>query len=201
MLSQDGRIWKDAVNFHGHSCPGLAMGVRAGKIAMKKLNIVRAGDEELIAVAESDGCGVDGIQVMTGCTLGKGNLFYKDYGKQAYTVARRSDNESVRVVYKPFELSEEDKKIREKVFNGEASQEERKEFDQMQERLMKDIMEKPEDDICIVQTKKMKMPEKAKIFKSVRCENCGEYFMEPRGRLQDGKIVCLDCYQEYNREL
>lgn len=70
--------WERAVAFHGHSCPGLAIGYRAAKIALRELAAGRAGDEELVAIVETDACGVDTIQVLTGCTLGKGNLLYRD---------------------------------------------------------------------------------------------------------------------------
>ena len=34
---------------------------------------------------------------MTGCTFGKGNFIFKDYGKQVYTFIRRSDGEAIRI--------------------------------------------------------------------------------------------------------
>ncbi len=57
--------------FHGHMCPGLAMGIRAAEIALERIG-PHAGDEEVVAIVETDMCGVDGIQVLTGCTFGKG---------------------------------------------------------------------------------------------------------------------------------
>ena len=42
----------------------------------------RAADEEIVAVVETDMCGVDAIQFLTGCTFGKGNLIHRDWGKK-----------------------------------------------------------------------------------------------------------------------
>jgi len=107
-------LWEDAVKFHGHACPGLAMGVRAGQIALKRLGVTRDCDEELIAISETDACSVDGIQVTTGCTLGKGNLFVKDYGKQVFIVGKRNTCKAVKVYFKPLEFSEGHKELRDK---------------------------------------------------------------------------------------
>ena len=52
-----------------HSCPGLAMGSRAAKIGLWELKEERAADKELVAVVEADACGVDAIQLLTGCTM------------------------------------------------------------------------------------------------------------------------------------
>ena len=74
------------VRFHGHVCPGVALGYRAAKIAAALLQADRSEDEELVAIVETDACGVDAFQVLLGCTLGKGNLLFRDYGKQVFTV-------------------------------------------------------------------------------------------------------------------
>jgi formylmethanofuran dehydrogenase subunit E len=62
----------------------LASGIRAAEWALTEL-CARSHDEELVAVVETDMCGVDAIQYLTGCTFGKGNLIHKDYGKNAFT--------------------------------------------------------------------------------------------------------------------
>ena len=84
------------IAFHGHSCPGLAIGIRAAELALKEIG--KAPDEEIVAVVETDMCGVDAIQYLTGCTYGKGNLIHKDYGKNAFTFYRRRDNKAIRLV-------------------------------------------------------------------------------------------------------
>lgn len=39
--------------FHGHMCPGLAIGIRAGEIALAQIG-KHAKDEEVVAVVETD---------------------------------------------------------------------------------------------------------------------------------------------------
>ena len=83
-ISKD--LVEKATDFHGPWCPGLAIGVRAAELALKEIG--KASDEEIVAVVETDMCAVDAIQYLTGCTFGKGNLIYKDYGKTAFTFYR-----------------------------------------------------------------------------------------------------------------
>ena len=85
-----------AVDFHGHKCPGLALGLRAAGWVLE--NPGSALDEEIVCVTETDMCAVDAIQALVGCTFGKGNLIYRDYGKVAFTFWRRCDGRAVRLV-------------------------------------------------------------------------------------------------------
>ena len=72
VISLGGDFGK-CIEFHGHTCPGLAIGFRAARTLMERLGVKKAPDEELVAIVETDACGADAIQVMTGCTFGKGN--------------------------------------------------------------------------------------------------------------------------------
>ena len=38
------------VEFHGHLCPGLAIGFQAARILMERLNVRKAPDEELLTI-------------------------------------------------------------------------------------------------------------------------------------------------------
>ena len=82
--------YEEIIQFHGHECPGLAIGYKMATAAMEALESLRAEDEDLVAIVENDACGVDALQCITGCTFGKGNLLFRDYGKQVYTIYSRS---------------------------------------------------------------------------------------------------------------
>ena len=89
--------WEDAKKFHGHECRGLAWGYKVGLFALDKLNYDKSSDEELVAIVENDSCAVDGVQVVTGCTFGKGNLIFRDYGKHVYTFFNRNTGQGIRI--------------------------------------------------------------------------------------------------------
>jgi len=72
----DDRLLRAATAFHGHLGPWLALGLRAGLRARRKLG---ADPFRLRAVARCPGrtpwsCLLDGVQFGSGCTLGKGNI-------------------------------------------------------------------------------------------------------------------------------
>jgi len=98
MESED---FKKCADFHGHICPGLAIGYKAAKAGMEMLNEQRAEDEEIAAVVETDACCSDAVQVITGCTFGKGNFIYRDHGKIVFTFFSRKTGQGVRVAMKP----------------------------------------------------------------------------------------------------
>ena len=82
------KTYNEAAAFHGHSCPGLALGYRAAEYALQHLRAGRSEDEDLVAVVENDACGVDAIQLVAGCSAGKGNLILRDFGKHAVHIHR-----------------------------------------------------------------------------------------------------------------
>ena len=163
------------VEFHGHLCPGLTIGFRAAKYAIKLLELDFSEDEDVVCVTENDACGLDAIQVLLGCSAGKGNLIYRMRGKQAFSFYNRKTGKSVRLVMK-----------------GAKGDKDR---DQWQ----KELMAMADEDIFDVKEAVFKLPEKAKIFVSYPCEKCGEMTAEGFIRLEEGKKLCLDCYEEYTR--
>ena len=95
------KTWQDCVAFHGHECGGLTIGYKASLYAIELLNLEFSADEQVVCIAENDACGVDGIQVMLGCSIGKGNLLFHMRGKSAYSFYNRKTGQSVRLVLKP----------------------------------------------------------------------------------------------------
>lgn len=200
-MSVEKRDWDKAVEFHGHSCPGLAIGYRVSKAALEKLAAVRAADEELVAIVENDACGIDAVQVLTGCSLGKGNLLYRDHGKQVYTFVCRNSGRAVRVSVRGSVWRSDPglKELRSKYFSGTASPEEREIFQRHQRERTRLILEMPEDELCEVRQVTLELPPKARVFDSLICAECGEPVMEPRVRVKEGRLVCLPCAGQYSR--
>jgi formylmethanofuran dehydrogenase subunit E len=185
--------FKKAAEFHGHVCPGLAMGYRVAKYANE--HYPRSKDEELVAIVENKSCSVDAIQNVLGCTFGKGNLIAKDFGKQVFTFYSRDQNKAMRVYFKGTVFEGLDK-FRQKSATGELSEKERQEFAAMREQAIQKILTAPDEDLLSVTEVDIPAPEKARIYPTLRCQECGEGFMEVLGRMADGKVVCKSCHEK-----
>lgn len=167
--------FNEVAAFHGHRCPGLAMGFRMAAAGLEALSDPRAGDEELVAVVENDACGVDALQCLTGCTFGKGNLVFRDYGKSVYTLYSRRTGRGVRVV-----------------FHGRGMPD--MPGDDRDARL-EWILEAPLESMISVTPVLMQEPGHARIRSSVVCTRCGEKVMETRIRMHCGSAVCIPCHE------
>lgn len=168
-------LWNKCVAFHGHQCPGLAIGYRASELAMERLGLRHAAaDEELVCVTENDACGVDAVQVMTGCTLGKGNLLFHMTGKMAFSFYCRKSGKRVRMVLRPTP-------------------------DLDREAKQRYLLTAPPEEVFWYKDAPLPLPEPARRFAGVTCEVCGEGIPEHMARLQEGRLLCLDCFSPYDR--
>ena len=95
------------IDFHGHLCPGVLLGYRASLVALRELRTSPSSDEELVATVYNDSCAADAVQVMTGCTFGKGNLIFKDFGKLVFLFSKRGEAQSLRIALRYGALSKD----------------------------------------------------------------------------------------------
>ena len=167
--------WEKCVAFHGHVCGGLTIGYKAAQYAIELLELKFSEDEQVVCISENDACGVDAIQVMLGCSIGKGNLLFHMRGKQAFSFYNRSTGKSVRLVLNPKR-------------KGMSKEESFQYFQNCEPEEMFDVKETT-----------IALPEPAIIFDSYVCECCGENTASNWIRIVNGKKVCMDCCQKYDR--
>ena len=169
------KTWQDCVAFHGHECGGLTIGYKASLYAIELLKLDFSADEQVVCISENDACGVDAVQVMLGCSIGKGNLLFHMRGKLAFSFYNRKTGASVRLVLKPRP---------EGMTKAES-------FAYYQSCEPKDMFD--------VKDATIQLPEKARLFDSYVCDCCGETTGANWIRLAGDKKLCLDCYESYNR--
>jgi len=186
---------EQVVDFHGHLCPGLALGYRTAKVALAALGCERPRDEELVAVVENASCAVDAIQMVARCTFGKGNLAFRDYGKHVYTFFDRKSGRGVRVSerYRGFDEDEDFLSLREVVSSGEATLEQREAFRAAMRAKLEAILSAPEADFLVVTEVTDEPPPKARIEPSEDCAECGESTMASRLVEVSGRRLCREC--------
>ena len=76
--------WEQVIDFHGHTCPEIAIGYRIAQIANRELGIKPAPDSELHVSAETQSCALDAFQVLNKATIGRGTLHIREQGKHVY---------------------------------------------------------------------------------------------------------------------
>jgi len=183
---------RDTIQFHGHLCPGLALGYRVAKAALRELDAGRPDDEELVAVVENDSCAVDAIQFITGCTFGKGNLIFHDYGKHVYTFFNRATGKGVRISedYSGFQADPRYPELKKRMDVGEDVGGEMQAF-KMEKASA--ILAAKDEELMSIKPATLPLPLEAIIRPSLRCAACGERFMETHGREHQGRILCIPC--------
>lgn len=173
-MAEETMLWKKAAAFHGHVCGGLTIGYKVALYAIKLLDIQFSEDEDLVCISENDACGVDAIQAILGCSVGKGNLLFHMTGKQAFSFYNRKTGKAVRLVLRPRP-------------------------DMSREESFLYLQGKTPEELFAVKEAKISLPEKAHLFRSISCAVCGEEAAEHFCRLINGAPVCLDCADKYDR--
>lgn len=168
--------WEKCIAFHGHSCGGLSIGYRAAMYARELLGVDFSDNEQIVCISENDACGVDAIQVVLGCSIGKGNLLFHMTGKQAFSFYNRSTGQSIRLVQKP------------------------KPYPMSREESFRFYHECENEALFEVKPTRLPLPDSAHIFDSYLCSCCGEKTGANWIRMgANGQLLCIDCYDSYDR--
>ena len=191
-------LYKVGLALHGHKCPAMPLGLRAGLAAMGALGVGHAPDGQLTAIVEIDEnhcstCFADGVQVATGCTFGKGNIQKLGYGKFGLTLIDNKSGRSVRVVPRPATIrrSQESEFIRYRRRGVPASQIDPALAEPLIEAVLHDTVDALFTVEPVVEGTPPVMAPHA--FDTILCAECGEVTLERYARVKGGKIVCMPC--------
>lgn len=187
--------FQECVRFHGHSCPGLAIGYAAAKIGAQALKVKRSADEEVVAIVENDSCAVDGVQVLFGCTFGKGNLIFRNWGKQVFTFLSRKDGRGVRVAFRGMKDCDDERRraLKQKIDAGNATAEDMSEWHQLRDKMTLDLVTGDAAPFFDVREAKIEIPPEATVVPTAPCGQCGEATMASRMVEKDGQRICRAC--------
>lgn len=189
------QIIEQTISFHGHYCPGLSIGIRAAELAIRELG--NPTEIEMVAVTETDMCGVDAIQFLTSCTYGKGNLMHRDIGKMAFSFFDRKSGKGFRALLNPeirADMDEEFGDLMRKTKNGTATKDNVQRMKELREILKKKFMKANLDQMFLIKAPEFELPKPARVLESQKCQSCGESVMESRTRRFDGKTLCIPCF-------
>jgi len=194
-----------ALEFHGHKCPAMPMGLRAGLAAMKTLGVQRAKDKELVVESETGeghaaGCFLDGVMVATGATYGKGNVKKLFYNKMAFTLIDAGSGRAIRVSLKPefFEKALQSPFVQKRK-EGVLPQDIPAEVTNPQ---VERILSLPESEFLTTsQVFQREVKKGATSFEVKRCSQCGEAtFTNKITQTSDGRLLCVPCENKEKKD-
>jgi len=196
-------LFELGMKFHGHKCPAMPLGLRAGLAAMNALGVERAQDKELLLRSETGkghaaGCFLDGLMMATGCTYGKSNIQKLYYNKMAFTLVDAKSGQSVRVSLKPefLQMSLNSPFVQQRKA-GVPPQDIPAEI---ADPLVTKVLSIPSDAFLHIEpVREEEVISKKGIFEAKPCAECGELVFVNKLRLgSDEKLRCLPCsgYQE-----
>ena len=178
-------LLKESVALHGHLCPGQVLGVR---LAMYGLGLLGIGDpkggdrKRLMVFVEIDRCATDAIQSVTGCSLGKRTLKWKDYGVMAATFVDLKKDKAIRIIAR-----EESRQLAANRFP---------EIENKYKRQIEAYKVMSDDELFDVQQVRVSIPEAdmpGRPARRVQCDRCGEWVQDYRDVEKDGKTLCKAC--------
>ncbi|NOY69318.1 MAG: formylmethanofuran dehydrogenase [Deltaproteobacteria bacterium] len=191
-------VFPIGLEFHGHRCPAMPMGIKAGLAAMERLGVEHSADKELSVISETGkghaaGCFLDGIMTATGCTYGKSNIEKLYYNKMAFTLIDNKTGKSVRVSLKPdfFEKALGSPFVQQRKAGVPPQDIDPEIANPLIEKV---IGLKDEMFLDIGEVKTIELKKKNGVFETKRCDFCGEVTFVNKLRLTpDGKTACIPC--------
>jgi len=199
-MNNFGEIFNTGLKFHGHLCPAMPMGLRAGLAAMKVLGVERSQDKELHVLAETGkghaaGCFLDGVMTATGCTYGKSNIEKLYHHKMAFTLIDMESGKAVRVSLKPdfFKAALDSPFVQQR----KASIPPQDIDPAITDPQVKKILDLPEEQFLdIGHIRQMEVEKVKSVFEAEPCAVCGELtFINKLERDEDGNLICMMCRQ------
>lgn len=182
---------------HGHRCPPLVLGVRAGVVAMTRLGVPRAVDRELFAFVElgndhyAQGF-ADGIQFATACTFGKDLIVRLPHGKPGVRLVDQVHARAIRVAARPEAIARLEGSDWLRACAGEGHF--AKSCEDLARPLVDEFLTSPDEALFTVGAVfPLKIDYPRPRFGSAMCEVCGERVLAAYVRRVDDRRVCVAC--------
>lgn len=168
---------------HHRICPRQVLGARIGLLAGLLLDLpLPQPEKRLIAIAETDGCFVDGISAATGCYVGRRTLRIEDYGKTAASFIDSLTEQAVRIT--PCAG------IRELAWDYVPSARNKWEAQLVGYQHIPDALLLDWQHIELTTAIKQIIGQAGK---RVNCEICGEEIINQRDVIREGTVLCRSC--------
>ncbi len=179
-------LLEKSVKHHGHICAGQVIGVRMSMLGCKligvNLPVEKKMRKKIIVYVEIDRCATDAIQSVTGCTMGKRTLKFRDFGINAATFLNIETGIAFRIV-----STEESRILVDKYAPAEKN---------ASKRQLVGYKKMPDEELFDVKAVTVNMgnnempgPSQTKTV----CSNCGQVVRDGREVVEKSKVLCRPC--------
>ena len=187
---------KRVVDFHGHLCPDLAIGIKLCEFVRQ---ILGNNEDNLFVVAENSTSAVDAIQMLLGTTLGNQHLFIMDKGKHNYSIYFNKKREAIKFLLKPLIFGDEEEfsNLEKSILKNWATLDDVVRYQELLDNRIITILNlHPKE---IFKTQNIVWEDHLKEFSSmyVKCEMCNEVVIESKSIKHKGKVYCISCFKKY----
>jgi len=179
----------ESVRWHGHMCPGQILGVRMAMLGCRLLGVdeprSRQESKKLIVFVEMDRCATDAIESVTGCSMGKRTLKFRDYGIMAATFWHTERDLAYRI------LAREEAKLRAHVLapgQGDPFHQQLEAYKTMSDR---DLFPVQRVEVTL---EPCDMPGPPR--RHARCARCGQVVRDGREVVVGEEVLCRPCTGE-----
>jgi formylmethanofuran dehydrogenase subunit E len=178
-------LLEESVKTHGHLCPGQVLGVRLSMLGLRLAGIEdpKGSDrKKLVVYVEIDRCATDAIQSVTGCSLGKRSLKFKDFGKMAATFVNLESGKAIRLFAKE-----------------EAKENAKNYFPEIEDKYkcqLEAYKVMPDEELFLWKEVNVNIPDEdmpGRPKRRVVCDECGEHVQDSRDLQKNGKTLCRAC--------
>ncbi|MCD6352768.1 MAG: formylmethanofuran dehydrogenase [Proteobacteria bacterium] len=179
-------LFQKAGELHGSTCPGVILGVQMALLGCHLIDLDEPKRSEnrkkLLVLVETDRCATDGIQSVTGCSVGKRTLKVVDYGILAAAFYNLETNKAVRI-----SVSTDARTRAEKLYNHITDRYQA--YIQAYKNLPREEIFNAEEVTVDLSSFELPGPPPPRFI----CDVCGEEIVEGREIKQNGKIACRRC--------
>lgn len=179
-------LYQRAGEFHGSICAGIILGVRMACLGCRMIGLENPkaplNRKKIMAWVEIERCATDGIQSVTGCSLGRRTLKVIDYGVMAATFFNLESKKAVRVSVNPGSRQKA------KAFLPHLNNSNQVYLEAYKLMSDADLFNTEEVTVQIAEGDLPGLPPKCTL-----CQSCGEEIMKGREICQAEKTFCRRC--------
>ncbi len=189
---------KRVVDFHGHLCPDLAIGIKLCEYVSQIIAERSLKEESISLIVENSTSAIDAIQILLGTTVGNQRLQIVDLGKHNYTLILPNHVKGLKFSLKEINLPNEDLylSLEKKICSNEILFDEVVIFQKVLDERVYHIFNIPLKDLFEIKEVNLSKHLIELPTTYVRCSMCGEMVLKDYITVWDHKLYCKTCLKK-----